>query len=297
MLGDALALASAMAFSFGNVAIAKATRNRSVDSGVLLSVLMTGALAILGWLLERDHVPVNESVLSPIVWFGAAGILATVWGRVTLFKAIQFAGVLRATAIRRITPFLSVLFGWLFLADRVSGWGALGLAFISVSFGLLYIEDRKKLGQVFEGLDLPLGYMFGIFCALLYASSYVVRKRGLELLPDAYLGALIGSGAALIYYMCSFVISSSSRQQFTAFAHSPDVWQVIAAFSISVGQILLFAALNRTTVTRVAMISSTEIFISAYLAVIVFRTEKGPSITFFVAMLLSTAGVLCVAAS
>ena len=69
-----------MAFSFGNVAIAKATRNRSVDSGVLLSVLMTGALALLGWLPERDHVPINQSVLGPMVWFGVAGILATVLG-------------------------------------------------------------------------------------------------------------------------------------------------------------------------------------------------------------------------
>src|SRR5262249_27098763 len=63
----------------------------------------------------------------------------------------------RATALRRITPFVSVLFGWLFLAEAVSGWSALGLAFISVSFSLLYIDDRKKLAQVFEGLDLPGG--------------------------------------------------------------------------------------------------------------------------------------------
>lgn len=299
LVGDALALVSAVAFATASIGIAKAKREPGIDSGVLMSIVLTGAWAVIGWLLEKGVAP-NQSghPAAVFAWFATSGLLATVWGRVTLFKAIHFAGVIRATTVRRLTPFFSVLFAWLFIGDSVSVLVGAGMVLMAGSFALVYVDNREKLGkQVFPGADIPRGYTFGVLCAILYAASYVARKRGLEALPDPYLGALIGSAVAFVYFLVAALFSSSYRASLRTFLSWPDGWQLMAAFCISAGQILQFVALTYTQVGRVAIINSSEIFISSYLAAIVFKTESRPSLLLALATVLATAGIILVAMS
>ena len=89
MIGDSLALASAFLFALANIAIAKAARKRSADNGVLLSIVATAALSTLILLLQpKRPLPESQAFFSAVGWFAASGILATVWGRLTLFKAV-----------------------------------------------------------------------------------------------------------------------------------------------------------------------------------------------------------------
>jgi drug/metabolite transporter (DMT)-like permease len=231
-------------------------------------------------------------------WFAASGLLATVWGRLTLFKAVLLAGVIRATTIRRLTPFFTALLAWALLGETIPGLGALGMVLMAASFALLYADNRQKLAatELFPGADIPRGYMFGAISALMYAASYVVRKQGLEILADPYFGALVGSAAALVYYIAGCFFSSKFRTDVRNLLSRPDRWQLVAAFCISAGQILQFVALNHAGVGRVAIINSVEIFLSSYLAVIVFKTEKWPSAMIILATVLATAGVIFVAA-
>lgn len=282
-----------------NIAIAKAARNKTANNGVLLSILMTGALSALGWLLEpTSALGHGSNIAAAVGWFAASGIFATVWGRLTLFKAVLLAGVIRATTIRRLTPFFSLALAWALLGETVSGLGALGITFMAASFALLYVDNRQKLAaaELFPGADIPRGYMFGAICALMYAASYIVRKQGLELVPDPYFGALVGSAAALAYYLAGCLFSSNFRADVKTALTRPDPWQLGAAFCISAGQIAQFVALTYVGVGRVAIINSVEIFLSTYLAVIVFKTEKWPSMLIILATVLATAGVIFVAA-
>ena len=182
---------------------------------MLLSIVITGALAAVGWSLE-PHVAAEQSghPAAVVAWFAASGLLATVWGRVTMFKSVHFAGVIRATTIRRLTPFFSVLLAWLFLGDSVSVLTAAGMGLMAGSFAVIYVDNREKLDTLLlPGAEIPRGYMFGVLCAMLYAASYVARKRGLDALPDPYFGALIGSAAAVgVFFGCSAVDSELPRQ-------------------------------------------------------------------------------------
>jgi drug/metabolite transporter (DMT)-like permease len=296
IIGDALALVSAVVFAAASIGIAKAKREPGVDSGVLLSIIMTGAMAAFGWLLEPRVVakqPVHLATL--VAWFAASGLLATVWGRITMFKSVHFAGVIRATTVRRLTPFFSMLLAWLFLGDSISALAGAGMGLMAGSFALVYVDNRDKLDKpIFPGADIPRGYMFGVLCAMLYAASYVARKRGLDAMPDPYFGALVGSTAALVYFLLAALLSPNYRASLRAVTSRPERWQMIAALCISGGQILQFVALTYTTVGRVAIINSAEIFISSYLAVIVFKTENRPSPLLAGATLLATAGIILV---
>jgi len=299
LIGEAFALASALLFAVASIAIAKAAQKRSADTGVLLSIIMTGALAAAAMLLEW-RLPAagnGSSMAAAIGWFAASGILAIVWGRITMFKSVALAGVIRATTIRRLTPFFSVLLAFAFLGETVSGFGLLGMGLMAASFGLLYFDNREKLASkdLFPGANLRRGYLFGLVCALLYAASYVVRKRGLDGVHDPYFGALIGSLAALGYYAIGCLFSSKLRADVGLLMLRPDPWQLLAAALLAAGQVSQFIAFNNADVGRVTIINSIEIFMSSYLAVIVFKTEKWPSLYVAGATIVATAGVIFVA--
>lgn len=300
MIGELLALFSAFAFAVGSVAIAKADTAATGEGGVLLSVLLTGLLAALAWTVVG--LPLETAANAPgmaMVWFAASGVLATVWGRQTLYKAIQNAGVIRASTVRRLTPFFSALLGWFILNESIGGLTGAGIALLALSFALLIFERRDRLQAEVTGAnappDIPRGYMFGIICAASYAVSYIARKFGLVALPDAYLGAFVGSVAALGYYLAGCFVSRYYRTVVVGALRRPDPWQFLAALCISVGQISQFIALTYTGVTQVAVINSVEIYIAAYLAVVVFKTERMPGAGILFATLLATAGVVMVA--
>lgn len=300
MTGEALALVSAVAFAMGSVAVAKGAKIDSSESGVLLSILATGLLAAIGWLIAgrppEELVATRDTFWTALGWFCATGVLATVWGRLALFKSVQFAGVVRATTVRRLTPFVSVLFAWALLGEVVTGVAGLGMLLMALSFVLLIVDNRNKLdtAQLPEGADLTRGYTFGVICAVAYAASYIARKSGLDIVPDPYFGAFIGSTAALAYYLAGCVVSSDYRAMVRRTLTKPNSWQLLAAFCISAGQISQFMALTHTTVSRVAVINSVEIFISFYLAVILFRTERWPPPIIIVATLVATVGIVAV---
>ena len=137
--------------------------------------------------------------------------------------------------------------------------------------------------------------MFGAICALMYATSYIVRKQGLQILPYPYFGAMVGSFAALVYYFVACLFSAKFRADVKIALSRPRPWQFVAAFCISAGQIVQFLALNHAGVGRVAIINSVEIFLASYLSVIVFKTEKWPSSLVVFATVLATAGIIFVA--
>ena len=296
MIGELLALASAVSFGLAGVAIAKGALTSSGASGVLLSVLMTGTLAGLAWAVTGSSVLMNGALpLTAVGWFAASGLLATVGGRLTMFRAIELAGVIRAATIRRLTPFLSLVLGWLILGELISWVSGSGMALIAASFVLLYIDNRRKLEDAAPTRTVSRGLAFGAISALLYAVSYVARKFGLIDLPNAYFGVLVGALAAILYYLAGCAVSGGYRRLVRESLSRPNPWQLAAGFLISIGQITQFAALTHIGVARVAFINSVEIYISALLAVFVFKTEGMPSLPVILATVLATVGVILVA--
>ena len=171
------------------------------------------------------------------------------------------------------------------------------MALMAASFALLYYDNRQKLSSpdLFPGANLQRGYLYGLICTALYATSYVVRKQGLDGVHDPFFGALTGSLAALGYYVVGCLFSSKLRAEVGLLTLRPDPWQVAAATLLALGQISQFVAFNNSDVGRVTIINSMEIFLSSYLAIMVFKTEKRPSALVAGATLVATAGVIFVA--
>ena len=276
-LGDLLALASAACFSLSNVTISRGARPGGEDNGAFVSLLLTSAIAGLGWIavgLARGFEPVTARAL---LWFAGAGVFTAFIGRVFFYASVQHLGAMRSSAMKRLNPFFGVVLGVLVLGESLTGGMAGGLALIAASFAVLVIGGWKggprepaSVGQ----RVLNVGYVYGPVSALGYATGYLLRKMGLAEAHDALLGAMVGCiVGALLFLATAAVNRDYARAVRTTFTH-PNYWLIGAGVMSSFGQILYFAALSESPMSRVALISSVEVFVTLFLGALLLRKRE-----------------------
>lgn len=246
-----------------------------MDNGALLSILLTALLSSLLWLIfsERD-VPINAV---GVLWFAVAGFLSIFVGRVFLHSSIQWLGAMRGSSVKRLMPLFSVLLAVTLLGEDLSNTLVAGMALILAGFGVLLWESLHAPVPptvVRRGWLANPGLWYGTISAFAYASGNVARKWGLDKLPDALLGVSIGAiTGALLFLATSSVVTSyreAVRSTFTRF----NLWLIATGVLASAGQILFFLAIDQSTVTRVSLIISLEVFFTIGLAVFLLDARE-----------------------
>jgi uncharacterized membrane protein len=98
-----------------------------------------------------------------------------------------------------------------------------------------------------------------------------MRKQGLETMPDAVFGTLVGAvtGAAGFLVIALFNQRYRNDVQQTFSVYNP--WLLLAGFASTFGQICYFIALKYSTVSKIALIASMEVFVTMFLSYLVFR--------------------------
>src|SRR5581483_5818452 len=212
-------------------------------------------------------------------------------GRVFLYASIQYLGAVRASAIKRLNPFFAVLLGILVLGEPLTAGLAAGGALIFTSFALLIRHSLVTARRLAPDAAMPeknfwgrarkawgtagsLGYFYGPVSALAYAVGYVGRKKGLEEIPDPFFGTLVGGLAGLLAFLAAALFQKSYRAALAAALRRVSGWLFAAGVFSSLGQICYFAALNHSTISRVAMISAMEVFITMFLSFLFGGRER-----------------------
>ena len=295
ILGDAFALASATCFAISNVTIARGARPEAEDNGAFVSLLLTTVISGAGWLLAgsaRGFEPVTARAL---LWFAGAGVFTAFVGRVFFYASVERLGAMRSSALKRLNPFFAVLLGVLVLGESLTGGMTIGLALILASFAVLVIgsgqaNDVLAPGKPRGSARARFGYLYGIVSALGYSSGYLLRKMGLAEAHDALLGAMVGCfvGALLFLATATFNADYARAVRATFARHNP--WLIGAGVMSSFGQILYFAALNESPMSRVALISSMEVFVTLFLAFAFLRTRERLTPALAIAAALGVAG-------
>lgn len=298
-LGQILAAASALAFSFANVFISRTTTSRG-DKGVLFSVVMTLGFSLVLWLMlegaARDSWRLGRDEWRGVGLFAAAGVTVMVFGRNLLFASVRLLGVSRASSVKRLNPFFSVILAVMILGEPLWASDIVGIVLIAAAFGLLVLESSRS-GASQDAAPPLANYTFGVLAALIYAATYILRKLGLLALPEPALGTFISAAAGLAALALIAIFSREYRDKFLNMFTYLDRWIVLSAISVSAGQILLFAALAFATVSTVAVIASLEIFVSIFLSVVIFRTEARITPLVGLAALMAFGGAIFLAAS
>lgn len=316
-MGEFFAILSATLFGAANVLINKGATPLSQDNGVFISLLLTftiaGVLAVIMG-LYRGWPVLNAT---GIYWFAFAGVLTAFLGRVFLFSSIQHLGSVRASAIKRLNPFFAVIIGVTVMNEPLTVVLVAGMALIFSGFIILAVQAYRS-SSVERGAheaDSPtqplaakepnwaqvkstlrsvvnLGYIYGPISALSYACGYVGRKRGLLEIPDPFFGTMLGAvvGALIFVMLASFQprYRSAVRATFTGF----NGWLFSAGVAASVGQTLYFVALYYADISRVALITSMEVFITIFLSVWIFKTRENLTTAVIIAAFISVLGTI-----
>jgi len=278
--GDALAVASAVSFATANVLIARGSRPDGGDNGAFTSLLITAALAGAGWIVEglwRGFEPVTWRALA---WFAGGGVFTGFIGRVFYYASVQRLGAMRSSAIKRLTPFFAVILGVLVMGDAINGSMAIGLAMIASSFVVLVGAawmggtSSRLASQAPRSRGLGWGYVYGPISALGYSTGYLLRKMGLAEAHDAWLGACVGCLVGALFFLVTAAFNRDYARAVRATFRRPSHWLLAAGVMSSAGQILYFFALNWSTISRVALLGSMEIFVTMFLAWLFLRQRE-----------------------
>lgn len=296
-LGEFLAFLSALAFALSNIFISR-TRGSRGDKGVLFSVVVTIAFSFALFLLLEAGQTGSEGGpgdMLGLAWFALSGLAAMVFGRTFVFESVRRLGVARSSAVKRLNPVFSVLLAWFILSESLSSQDLAGIAVILAALGLLAVSAVRSAGPVGPGSGIA-AYSFGIVAALAYAVSYIARKLGLETYAAPALGTFLSALSGFAVFAVLAVVWPRYRPLFTGMFRNLDRWIVLSAILVSIGQILMFAALAQAPVSVVVMISSLEVFLAILLASFVFRIEPPPGAVVTLAAFMATAGAILLAA-
>ena len=295
MSGDLFALGSAACFAAANVTIVRGAAPGDDDNGAFLSLLVTAAFAGAGWALggvTAGFAPVTPQAL---LWFAAAGVFTMFIGRVFLYASIQRLGAMRGSALKRFNPFFAVLLGVLVLGEQLGTAMLAGMALILASFALLV---AGSLARAADGASHGhgAGYTLGIVSGLGYATGYLFRKMGLADAPDPWLGAAVGAVCGALLFALTALFNARYARALRAAFRRPNPWLLWSGILSSLGQVLYFAALNTSPISRVALIVSMEVFVTLALGAVFLRKHETLTLPVALAAALGVAGTALIVA-
>ena len=304
-MGDWLALIAALCWAMANVTIARRAGARGDDNGAFLSILLTAGIAGALWLANRQDATSTARMPDAMLWFAAAGALTIFIGRVFLHASIQWLGAVRGASVKRLAPLFSVLLGVSVLSEPLSWALAGGMLLIFSGFGILVQESMRAHdtenspplaapGPVHRAGWANPGIVYGAVSAFAYAAGNIARKYGLLDMPDPLFGTMFGAlvGAA-IFLLTALAVDSyrqAVRRCFTRF----NPWLLATGVLSSAGQLMFFMAVDQSSVSRVAVIASTEVFVTMLLTFVVLRGRENISRAALLAASLGVVGTLLI---
>ena len=306
-MGDLLSLLAAVCWSAANVTIARGAGGKGDDNGAFLSILLTAFIAGLVWLPDVLNQGLRGFNVHGLAWFAAGGALTIFIGRVFFHASIQYLGAVRGSSVKRLAPFFSVLMGVLVLGEPLGLALVLGMLLIFAGFALLVYESRSAPGATGTAAEserkstgierwVNAGIVYGAVSAFAYAAGNVARKYGLIYMPEPAFGAMLGSiVGAFLFLMTASVVDSyrhAVHMTFTRF----NPWLFAAGVLASAGQLLFFAAIDRSTISRAALIVSIEVFVTIFLTVVVFQGREKMTLSALVAAALGVTGTIVIIA-
>jgi drug/metabolite transporter (DMT)-like permease len=275
-MGELLALTSALCFGAANVAIVRGAQRGADDNGAFLSLLMTAGISAAAWIASGVTRGFPTVTLQGFLWLAAAGVFTAFIGRVFVYASVERLGAMRAAAVKRLNPFFAVLLGVLVLGEAMSVDMAWGAALIVASFAVLVLAQWRPAAEPATARDasrrhINLGYLYGTASALGYAVGYLMRKSGLQETPDPFFGAMVGTLVGAMLFVAAGRFSPGYRLAVQATFRRPNSWLYAAGALSSLGQILYFAALNVSTLSKAALLVSMEVFFTIVLSQMFLR--------------------------
>jgi len=262
--------------------VRKGARTSNVYAAAFISFIIT---AILLWTIIALFFPLHLLWTPATIYFVLSGLIQPFLTRLLHYIGLTRLGVARSGSLRGAGPFFAVLIAVTFLGERpnlfVYGGTLLTMA------GVWFILYRGEGGGEWKLFDV----IFPLASSFVAAISQNLRKMGLLLLPNPFVGGAITTTTSLTLYLISICVTGKFRLV------RPDraslAYFVPSAFVAAAAQFLVFLALTRGDVsTIVPLINTTPFFTVLFSAIFLRDLEHVTSKLFFGSILLVTGVVL-----
>ena len=290
---DAIALSLLSGFGFGSAAILAriGMQRMSPLSSTLLSVLVsfcpTALLALVFAFSDiRDLPPMA------LIWFFSLGVLNFLGGRTSSYQAIGRIGASRTAAIQSTAAVFAAVFAITITGERPHFVVLLG-TFIVV-LGL-----TTALGNsIREGVSNNRGALIGFGLALVAAASYGGTNVIAKELTEEYGSPLMVSALGLLFGIILLppLPGASTIREVQALKGNPmfAVSAGLSGLAAATGVIALYFALQRSDVTVVSPIVSTNPIFTLILAQVFISRMEDITRWLFLGVVITVAGVITV---
>ncbi len=200
-MGGLAALGTSILWAAGSTFFTFASRELgSVTVNRVRLLLATIFLGITHLAINGALIPVNVEP-ETWFWFVLSGVIGLVLGDAFLFQAFVWIGPRLSMLLMSLAPVISVIFSWIFLAERLTLLQVLGIG-ITVLGVSTVILDRGKLNQANgQNRNYLKGLLFGLGGAVGQALGLITSKVGLNAGVSPLSGNLIRifSAAAIMW--------------------------------------------------------------------------------------------------
>lgn len=234
MPAEVLALVAAMAWAVDSILVRLGARSSNVVAAAFLSYCVT---ACCGWFYVFTFVPLHRLGSTATIYFVLSGCLQPLLARLFYYIGMTRLGVARSGPLLGTMPLFGVILAVAFLKElpTISVYG--GTVFTVTSIWLVSSGESGE-GE-WRGLDL----LFPLGAAFFAAVSQNLRKAGLLVLTDPFVGAAISTSTSLTLF--SIFLLVSGRIRLTKIHKVSLPFFGSAAVVSTTAQLLTFFALSR----------------------------------------------------
>ncbi len=209
-IGGLAALGTSILWATGSTFFTFASRELgSVAVNRVRLLLATIFLAITHLAINGALLPVNVKP-ETWFWFVLSGVIGLALGDAFLFQAFVWIGPRLSMLLMSLAPVISVIFSWIFLAERLTLFQILGIG-VTVLGVSTVILDRGNPNQANgQNRNYLKGLLFGLGGAVGQALGLITSKVGLNAGVSPLSGNLIRMfSAAVIMWIIALVMNQA----------------------------------------------------------------------------------------
>ena len=284
MRAEFLAILSSIGWATDSILVRRGAQSSNIFAAAFLSYFVT-TLSL--WIIISLFYPLRLLWSPATIYFVLSGLLQPLLARILYYVGIQRLGVSRAGPLRGTGPLFAVIVAVIFLNERPN-YFVYGGTILTVAGAWLILMRMREEGEwkLFDAV-FPLG------AALIAAVSQSLRRTGLLMLGNPFIGATITNSTSLIIYLISLLVLGKIHLIRLHRASLPYFGS--AAFISAGSQILVFVALSRGEVSVMVPLFNTTPFFSVLFTTIFLRDLERVTSRVVIGAALLVAGVIFIA--
>lgn len=287
MIGIVFALLAALAYSYSVVLVRKRLQESNFFS-VAMVITVTGNIIL--WPIALLFTNLGTVNLEGAFFFAIAGILAPGIARLLYFKGMEVVGAALNASIFATYPMYVSIFAVLLLSESLALENWFGI--ICIVVGVVLIERSLSKPIIGSKRLFKKSLVFPLLATLTRAFSAIIRKHGLNIYNEPFLGVAIGYSSTLLLYLPILFSSYTTRGSMFSRKDFRMFWKV--GVYMSLGWILAFYSLSHEMVSIVTPLVQTQPLFILFFSYLYLKKLEHISFKLVISTLLIVIGVMFV---